>query len=181
MLQGLQMSAKAFCLLLPPSCFLYSDKGIELTNWGVEGESFEIVYGIKQFLPDSGGYYGFRYVSSGLGVLGLCGYFDCDTYYASQEQNVVEAINLFSRYNNETGKGYRLTYTENEQRIFDTYFQRTYDICLARFQEFIEGRKDPAYDWDAFVDEINYMVPDEMITIHNAALERYLQKHPELR
>ena len=154
--------------------FLYSDRGIELTNWGEKGISFE-GDGYARDFKDS-----FTYEGSGLGVPGLCGFIDFDIYCKSQEQNVIDAIWEVSRNHTETEKGYRLTYTDTEQRYFDTYFQKTYDLCQARFQEFIQGHRiDPAYDWDDYVQEIEDSLPAEMMKIHNDALARYKARHPE--
>ena len=153
--------------------FLFSDKGIELTNWGEKGVSYEGDGDARDFKAD------FTYEGSGLGVAGLFGVKDFDVYCKSQEQHVIDAIKECEKKHVEENKGFRLTYTDVEQRTFDTYFQKTYDLCQARFQEFIQGKKNPKTDWDAYVQEITNAVPDAMMKIHNDALDRYKEKHPE--
>ena len=153
--------------------FLFSDKGIELTNWGEKGVSYEGDGDARDF-KDS-----FTYEGSGLGTAGLYGVKDFDIYCKSQEQHVIDAIKEVSKTHTEGFKQPRLTYTDVEQRTFDTYFQKTYDLCQARFQEFIQGTKNPETDWDAYVREIEGSVPAEMMNIHNAALDRYKKVYPD--
>lgn len=164
--------------------WLYSEKGIELTNWGIEGESYEVVDGEKQF-KEVFEYEGSEtaktkgYEGSGLGVLGHIGYRDFDAYKHSQTPAVISAIDEITKLHTEPETGVRLTYTADEQRIFDTYFQSVYDECQAYFQKFIGCEMNPETDWDAYVSAVNAKIPAEMMTIHNDALARYRESHPE--
>lgn len=160
--------------------WLFSEEGIQITNWGKEGESYEqLADGTYDFKED------FTYEGSGLGVNGVCAYRDFEIYLKSQQPHVIEAIDEIAKDYVETDKkGFRLEYESDEQRIFDMYYQKTYDLCNARHQEFILGPgkdgKDPSgADWDAFVQEVNDSLPAEMMQIHKDALERYFAKHPE--
>lgn len=157
--------------------WLYSDEGIKLTNWGKEGESYEVAAdGTMDFKED------FTYEGSGIGVVGMCAFRDFDTYLKSQDQHVIDAIyDIAKDYTSTDKQGYRLEYDDNEQRVFDTYYQKTYDFCNAKFQDFIRGELNPETDWDAYVAEVNGMLPQEVYDIHNNALQRYLEKHPEYK
>ena len=161
--------------------WLFSEEGIQVTNWGKEGESYQqLADGTYDFKPE----FTYSYNGSGLGVVGLCVYRDFDVYLKSQMPHVVEAIHEVAKdYTDTTPEGFFLTYEESEQRIFDNY-QKTYALCQAKFQEFILGRyhngKEPdTADWDAFVREVEASLPAEVMQIHKDALARYLEKHPE--
>ncbi len=155
--------------------WLYSDEGIALTNWGKEGESWETLPdGTTDFKAD------FTYEGSGIGVVGFCAFRDFDIYLKSQQPHVIEAIAEIAKdYTLDEDLGFRLEYNDQEQRVFDTYYQKTYDFCNAKFQDFIRGELNPATDWDAYVSEVNNSIPQDVYDIHNAALERYFEKHPE--
>ncbi|MBO5666393.1 MAG: hypothetical protein J6S45_02985, partial [Firmicutes bacterium] len=154
--------------------WLYSDEGIKLTNSGKEGESYDIVDGELVFRDD------FTYEGSGIGIVGMCAFRDFDTYLKSQEQHVVDAIfDIAKDYVSHEKQGFRLEYNDTEQRVFDTYYQKIYDFCNAKFQDFIRGELNPATDWDAYVAEVNGQMPQDVYDIHYAAMERYLEKHPE--
>ena len=157
--------------------WLYSDEGIALTNWGEEGVSYEVLEdGTQDFKED------FVYEGSGLGVMGFAAYKDFDVYLKSQEPHVIEAISEINKdYTLSNILGFTLVYTDQEQRIFDTYYQVTYDFCNAKFQDFIRGELNPETDWDAYVAEAEGMIPESMMEIHNAARDRYLEKHPEYK
>lgn len=146
--------------------WLYSDEGILVTNWGIEGESYDIdANGNKVYKED------FVYAGSGLGVCSICGYRDFDAYVAAQTENIQNALAI-------TGETATiiadpvLKYNEEEQEYLDTYYKALYDASLAELQKFILGQRDTETDWEAFTNEMKALKMDEIIKIHQDAYNR---------
>lgn len=150
--------------------WLYSPKGIEVTNWGLEGESFEVdAEGNKVFKED------FQYESSGLGVIGVCAYRDFEIYKTSLKEHVVKAIEDVTPHAVSPHDPI-LVYTEDEQYVMDTYAQALMNSAAGWMQKFILGKgADPASDadWDAYVKEMEALHIDDLKEIHEAAYARY--------
>jgi putative aldouronate transport system substrate-binding protein len=151
--------------------WLCSPEGIEVTNWGIEGESYEVDAEGNKFWKS-----GFTYAGSGLGVAGLRLYQDFDAFKASYDENVQEALDIISPA--ATGAHDPvLVYNDDEQYIYDTYRQSIYDASLAELQKFILGQRDVDSDWDIFVAEMEMMSGyDDLMKIHNDAYARYAGK-----
>lgn len=151
--------------------WLCSPEGIEVTNWGLEGESYEVDAEGNKFWKS-----GFQYAGSGLGVAGLRLYQDFDAFKASYDENVQEALEIIAPA--ATGKhDPTLVYTEDEQYIYDTYRQALFDASLAELQKFILGTRDIDTDWDVYVAEMEMMPGyEDLMKIHNDAYARYAGK-----
>lgn len=151
--------------------WLCSPEGIEVTNWGIEGESFEVDAEGNKFWKS-----GFTYAGSGLGVAGLRLYQDFDAFKASYDEATQNALDIIAPA--ATGKHDPiLVYTEDEQYIFDTYRKNIFDTSVAELQKFIIGTRDVDTDWDIFVAEMEMMQGyDDLMKIHNDAYARYASK-----
>ena len=149
--------------------WLYSPKGIEVTNWGIEGESYEVdAEGNKVFKED------FQYEGSGLGVTGVCAYKDFDIYETSLDEHVVQSIKDVTPYAVSPHDPV-LVYNDEEQYVMDTYAQALLNAAAGNLQKFILGKgADPANDadWDAFVKEMEGMNLAELKEIHESAYAR---------
>jgi putative aldouronate transport system substrate-binding protein len=146
--------------------WLYSQDGILVTNWGIEGESYEVAEdGTWKFKED------FVYEGSGLGVPSICAYRDIDVFKLAQEENVLEALEICLPYAKSPNDP-MLHYTEDQQIEMDTYYQTVYDSSLANIQKFILGQRDIDTEWDAYVAEMEGMHLQELIDIHQAAYDR---------
>ena len=146
--------------------WLYSEEGILVTNWGIEGESYEIdANGNKVYKED------FVYAGSGLGVCSICGYRDFDAYVAAQEDSLKEALIVSSEFAT-IATDPVLKYNEDEQEYLDTYYKALYDASLAELQKFILGQRDTETDWEAFTNEMKALKMDEIIKIHQDAYNR---------
>ena len=146
--------------------WLYSEEGITVTNWGIEGESYEIdANGNKVWKED------FTYAGSGLGVCSICGYRDFDAYVAAQPENIASALSICLENATVPGDPV-LRYTEEEQDYLDTYYKALYDASLAELQKFILGQRDTETDWEAFINEMKALKMDEIIDIHQDAYNR---------
>lgn len=156
--------------------WLYSPEGIEVTSWGIEGESFELdAEGNKQFLEvfaDIGSdHTGEGYTGSGLGVNGYNGYCDFNGFLASVDDNVVDALHNIGLTATD-GNDPILSYNDEEQDIWDTYYQAFFDKALSYAQAFIMGEKDIEADWDEYIAALEALHMEELLEIHQAAYDR---------
>lgn len=146
--------------------WLYSPEGIEVTCWGLEGESYEVdAEGNKQFKED------FVYAGSGLGVMGHTGYIDFDGFLASVDDNVVEALHAIDASAKDLPDPI-LRYTEEEQDVWDTYYQAFYDKCQSNMQAFIVGARDVETEWDDHIAELEALHLQDLMDIHQSAYDR---------
>ena len=149
--------------------WLYSPKGIEVTNWGLEGESFEVdAEGNKSFKED------FQYEGSGLGVAGVCAYRDFEIYKTSLKEHVVKSIEDVTPYATYPHDPV-LVYNDEEQYVMDTYSQALLNGAAGWMQKFILGKDaDPANDadWDAYVKEMESLHIADLMEIHESAYAR---------
>ena len=148
--------------------WLCSEEGIVTTNWGIEGESYEVdAEGNKSWKE------GFTYAGSGLGVAGVRLYQDFDAFKASYDENTQEALELISPY--AVGKHDPvLTYNDEEKIIYDTYSQALFNASLAELSKFILGQRDVETEWDAYCTEMesdSYHF-DELQKVHEDAYAR---------
>ena len=156
--------------------WLYSPEGIEVTSWGIEGESFELdAEGNKQFLDvfaDNGSdHAGQGYAGSGLGVNGYNGYCDFNGFLTYVDENVVEALQNIQKTATD-GNDPILSYNDEEQNVWDTYYQAYFDKCQSNMQAFIMGARDVETEWDAHVAELEALHLEELRQIHQAAYDR---------
>lgn len=155
--------------------WMYSEEGIHYTNWGIEGESYEVVNGEKQYKEEFLNQYDvFSY--SGLNLHFLTARTTWDSYAARVDADLVEAMERALPYKYMSPEQVVLTYTEEEQDFFDTYAVATHTYALGEYIKFALGQRDIS-EWDAYVKEVeeNYHLA-EMKKIHEAALERALGK-----
>lgn len=149
--------------------WFYSDEAAELTGWGAEGETYEIVNGKKQYIrPEEGD------------IQGKYGLFSYGTYLrvdpdaaiavASEEQqkSVILAMeNTEQNYN----PFYWLPFTnENEKRRIElldpvqTYTQEMLSKFLYNLL--------PMSSWDEFVSELKDMGIDELLAMYEETYSR---------
>ncbi len=152
--------------------WLYSDEGRILTNWGKEGETFEYdENGNPRWLPalleetDPQN-------SRGLAVLSSYGVRDMEAYLQLQTPEHIKNIELASSYQTLPARP-TLTYSKEEQTIYDTYWIALHEYARGELQKFIIGERDIA-TWDTYVKTVEsdtYMF-NQLMKIHEDAYQR---------
>lgn len=155
--------------------WLYSDEGYLMTNWGIEGVSFETdADGNKSlkegFIANNGG----NLTMTGLSQAAMSGHIDAMAYAAAQEEYMREAMEIILPYDGLSPKQYKLSYNESEQFIWDTYATAAYQYATKEWCKFVLGERDMS-TWDAVTQELKdtYNL-DILLKIHQDALARML-------
>lgn len=154
--------------------WMYSEEGITMTNWGIEGESYTVdANGNKAWkegwLESKGGL-----TATGLGIPITTAYKDFDAYLASLDEDLKNAISTVLPYQNGKYKAVTITLNEEEKTFNDTYGKAYYDYAQAELSKFMLGTRDFS-EWDAFKNELlkDYK-GEELLKYHQAALDRAL-------
>ena len=152
--------------------WLYTDEGRITTNWGKEGETFEYdENGNPRWLPEIAAEKDPQY-SRGLAVPSIMGVNDLDAYMSLQTPEHIENIRLASSYRT-LPQPPTLTYTKDEQVIYDTYWTALHQYARGELQKFIIGER-KIETWDTYVKTVEsdtYMF-DQLLKIHETAYER---------
>lgn len=160
--------------------WLYSEEGVETTNWGKEGETFEYdANGNKKWLDSLLAETDPQY-TRGLAFNGAHGVRAWDAYEGWQTEIHKENIKFANSFGTLPGRP-SLQYTDDEQTIYDTYWQSIHDYARGEIQKFISGERDLA-TWNAYVKTVEsdaYMF-DQLMKIHETAYDRKLANTPDV-
>ncbi len=160
--------------------WLYSDEGIETTNWGKEGVTFEYdADGNKKWVDSLLAENDPQY-TRGLAFAGAYGVRVWDAYAGWQTETHLKNLELANSYCTLPGRP-GLTYNESEQTIYDTYWMALHETAHSEIQKFISGER-PISTWNSYVKELEsdaYMF-DQLMKIHEDAYNRYLENIPDV-
>ncbi len=156
--------------------WLYSEEGILMTNWGIEGESYEVLAdGTRTFkegfLESKGGF-----AASCLRTGGMCAYQMFDNFLDTCDEEMAKGLEMAQEFTGKTTRQYALIYNEEEQLVWDTYAEALYSAAQSEWSKYVLGQK--SFDeWDTFQKylEDNYYY-NEVKAIHESALERLLSE-----
>ena len=157
--------------------WLYSEPGVTLTNWGIEGVSYEVDENgnkkfIKEFLDEQ-----ISLTLAGLRQPGLSGIRLNDAWMASLSEEDAASLEMGLEYVNKNPAQHLIRYTEDEQIIYDTYALSCYNYANAQWVKFLLGQRDLA-EFDQVMGELKAKYHyDELMEIHKAALARVKEKY----
>lgn len=132
--------------------WLFSDEGKLISNWGIEGESYTVdANGEKHldldFVASKG-----TFKETGLAMYGLAAYIDFDAYLSSCDEDLAESIAVCLDAATADPQP-RLTYSADDQTVFDTYGMSIWNYSQAQLAKFVMGERDFS-EWDDFVNEL---------------------------
>lgn len=154
--------------------WLYSEEGQLVSNWGIEGESYEVLEDgsfsyIDSFLEAQG-----SATKTGLNKYGICGHMEFEPFLDTCDEEMAKGLTMAQEFTSNATQQYPLLYNEEEQAVWDTYAEALYGAAQGEWSKFALGQKDFA-EWDSFLqllkDSYHY---DEVKAIHDSALERVL-------
>ena len=155
--------------------WMYSPEGIEVTNWGIEGESYEVdANGNKQYKEDFLAKYPV-FTHSGLNLHFVTARTTWDSYSARVDADLVEAMERGKPFQYQAPKQPTLLpATEEERIVLDTYEASAYSYALGEYMKFAMGQRDFA-EWDDYVKTVeeDYGV-NKVIEVYTAIYERTL-------
>ncbi len=158
--------------------WMFSEEGMILTNWGIEGETFEYDENgerkyIQSFLDEYG-----SLIATGLYQPGLVGERMKGAYKASLDEFDAASLELGLQYRGKHTAQHMLRYNEEEQLTYDTYALALFNYAQSQWQKMYMGQR--SFDeWDMILEEMKAKYHyDELVAVHDSALERLLQENP---
>ncbi len=157
--------------------WLYSEPGVLLTNWGVEGVSYEVdENGNKKFI-DSFLDEQISLTLAGLRQPGLTGIRQTDSWMASLSEEDAASLTMALKYVGKHAPQHRLRYNDEEQMVYDTYALSCFNYAQTQFSKFLLNQRDFS-EWDQVLSEMKAKYHfDELMEVHNSALERVKAEH----
>lgn len=152
--------------------WLYSEPGVELTNWGVEGESFEVDENgnkkfIESFLDEQ-----LSLTLAGLRQPGMCGIRLTEAWMASLSEEDAASLELGLKYVEGNPPQHLLRYNEEEQLVYDTYALSCFNYAQTQWSKFLLNQRDFS-EWDKVLEEMKAKYHyDDLLQIHKSALQR---------
>ena len=155
--------------------FWFTPEGRRLANFGVEGEQYTMVEGKPQFTEEvltSG-----QPVNSQLWEVGsqlqARGYFQ-DYEYERQWSNeyALEGIALYDEGDYLIDQFLGVALDADEQKVYDKYWAQIRTYMLERQQAWVLGTGDVEEEWDDYIDQLNRMGLDNVLTVMQSAYER---------
>ncbi|MFV0520453.1 MAG: hypothetical protein ACK5LY_09320 [Lachnospirales bacterium] len=156
--------------------YLYSDEGQELMSWGVEGETFEVVDGNKQYTdkimadPDwSPGLAASKYLKSDLGNTDLA------VNAALVDERGRETFGMWENTDYSLAMEPTLWTTDEETEVINTYLTDIKTFKDEYEQKFQTGTLDPSDDavWEEFQNGLKTLNVEVVTENYDAAYQRF--------
>ena len=154
--------------------FWFTEKGRNMQNFGVEGETYNLVDGKAQFTEEV--LTNATPVNSQLYAIGAQiqrGYFQ-DYEYERQWSNEIalEGIALYDEGDYLIDQFLGVAMNAEEQKVFDKYWASIRTYMLERQQAWILGGGDVEADWSDYISTLKKMGYDEVIDVMQSAYDR---------
>ena len=150
--------------------WFYSDEGSELTSWGKEGDTYEIVNGKKRYITDEAGtqantLYGFNTYGTFLRM-------DPEAINAFESDDIAETRSLVIEHTLPyANPNITLAFNAEEQKVIDEYQTALSNYSQEMLTKFIL-KQEPISGFDAFVENLKSMHLDELLGAYESAYAR---------
>lgn len=150
----------------------FSEEGRDTLSWGIEGESFVIENGKRQFVPElaTGSVDNLR-AETGLSLFGTYALFDYDAHMSLFSEEVVKAYEEDPQYDAPLVP--EPPFTEAEQEILSIQGEAILKHRDENISKFIIGER-PLSQWDDYVQEMNNLGLQNMVDMYSKAYKRIL-------
>ncbi|SOH95253.1 putative aldouronate transport system substrate-binding protein [Monaibacterium marinum] len=154
--------------------FFFSEEGRLLSNFGVEGETWNMIDGEPVFTDEvlnSSEPINSQMYAAGAQI--QRGYWQ-DYRYEWQwtAQAARDGIELYDQHDLLVEQFLGVAFTEDEQVIYDRYWPSIRTYMLERQQAWVLGSGDLQADWDSYVETLDNMGYQEVIEVLNSAYAR---------
>ncbi len=159
--------------------FWFSEEGRRLSNFGVEGQQYEVVDGQAVFHDDV--IHGSEAVNAQLWAVGaqipVRGYYQ-DYQYELQWSNdiALEGVNLYDQGDYLLDEYLGVALNEIEQSIFDRYWPRIQSHMLSKQKAWITGKSDVEKDWLEYVETLEIYGFSKVMNMMNSAYKRQYEQ-----
>lgn len=172
---GISSSAKNVVDIIKMFDYVYSEEGSLLFNFGIEGESYEMVDGEPKYMESILNSEGGTILYSRLnGLQAIIGMRQMPEYEAASCINDDVRKQLFDYVENDYFYPFNpgLTLTEAEEEIYSVKMSAINTYVEEELIKFFIGTR-PIDEFDSFVQRVKELGIDEMTTLKNQAYERY--------
>lgn len=158
--------------------WFFSEEGRVASNFGIEGESYEMVDGKPQFTSEvlNQGTVNI-YLKTTYGAQLQIGFLQ--DYEYERQWTVKEGQETYDLYVNSDIWSEKwtpvLNFTEEEQEIFDQYITPLNDYQDEKITAFITGKEDIYTGWDNYIKKCKELGADKLVEVYQSAYDRYLQ------
>ncbi|WP_432256951.1 extracellular solute-binding protein [Limimaricola sp. AA108-03] len=154
--------------------FWFTETGRLLSNFGIEGEQYEMIDGEPVFKPEV--LNSDQPVNSQLWAIGAQikkGYWQ-DYRYEWQwtAPAAREGIELYDSHDLLVDQFLGVAFSKEEQAVYDKYWPSIQSYMLERQQAWVLGNGDVEADWNGYLATLDKMGFDEVIEVMNAAYAR---------
>lgn len=161
--------------------FWFSDYGMQIWNWGVEGECYEIVDGEVQFLDSLYDNEWGISPSSAIQAYSLASYSLPSMQYADRFSLFYSDLQAatYDTWNSSSNDSNAMIYTDIAAAYSEEYSAIINDICTyseTMILKFITGEADVDADWDTYVQTLKDMDLERAIELMQLSYDEYLAK-----
>jgi ABC-type sugar transport system, periplasmic component len=150
--------------------WLYSDQGEELTNWGKEGETYNVVNGERQFITDATG--STKEMLYGLLTFGFNLRMDDKCAETQYKGGTLDGIKSYYNYCEEHfNPKMWLSFTKDESDKVNPLKTTLQTNMFENITKFILGQTDMS-QWDAYVAKMNSLGIDKYLAFYKTAYDR---------
>lgn len=154
--------------------FWFTPEGRNLSNFGVEGEQWDMVDGVPTFKPEV--LNSDTPVNSQLWQVGaqIQRGFWMDYRYEEQWTNPValEGIALYDEGDYLIEEFLGVAFNEEEQAVYDKYWAGLRSYMLERQQAWLLGTGDVELDWERYLADLDRMGFNQVVEVMNSAYQR---------
>ncbi|MDO5416095.1 MAG: extracellular solute-binding protein [Lachnospiraceae bacterium] len=157
--------------------WFYSEEGNRAANYGIEGETYDMVDGKPIFKPEvlkQGSVQ--TYLEQNYGAqlpIGFAQDFEYEKQWTSPEG--LEAYNTYVNADIYTAPYTPiLNLTAEETEVYDSYLTVLNEYQNERISAFITGKEDIETGWDSYVAKCQELGSEEIVKVYQAAYDRYL-------
>ncbi len=156
--------------------YFFSEDGILLANYGIEGEAFEYDENgnpqFNDFIVNSGN---FQFYMVGYTLSGVPTYQDFDKQWFTYGDNVIEAFETWGNCTDSTMSiPTALTLNTEQADEYSSTFSDIKTLAEEYVSKFIVGEYDVDAQWDDYVEKLNSMGLQDCIDIYQEAYDSFM-------
>jgi len=150
--------------------WIYSDEGMELTNWGKEGETYKVVNGERQFITDEKG--STKEALFGLLTFGFNIRMDDRCAEIQYKGGTLDGIkNYYDYCQNQFNPKMWLSFSKDESDMMNPLKTTITTNMMENITKFILGQTDIS-EWDSYVAKMKSLGTDKYIQYFQTAYDR---------
>lgn len=158
--------------------WFYSEEGRRAINFGIEGESYVMVDGKPEFTQEVLNQGAVNlHLKTTYGAQLAIGY--QQDYEYERQWTVKEGQEAYDLYANADIWSEKwtpiLSYTEEEQAVYDQYITPLNDYQNEKITAFITGKEDVQTGWNAYIDKCKELGAERLVEVYQSAYDRYIQ------